>query len=814
MTSQRSTLTLPVVLLMLFVTSFGRATAAEPEALRLPGLEASVEIVTDRWGINHIYAETEADLFFAQGYAAARDRLFQFEVWRRQATGTVGEILGRRELDRDIGARLHRFRGDLKTELKQYHDRGDEIIPAFVRGINAYIDQTAQNPDLLPLEFRLLGIKPQHWTPEVVISRHQGLVSNVRSEIGNAQAVALLGAESVKELNYYYGDPDLTIDPAIDVSLLNSDILNFYSAHRRSVRFEPEDIVAAYRGDRDTFKRLAAAMPSEIDLSQQDYEAIGSNNWVVAGSRTLTGFPMMANDPHRVQAAPSLRYWVHLVGPGWNVIGGGEPALPGVSIGHNEYGAWGLTVFGQDNEDLYVYDTNPENTNQYRYLGHWEAMTVVKDTVPVKGEAPAAVELKYTRHGPVLYEDTENHKAYALRAAWLDYGSAPYLASLRMDQAKSWDEFREACSYSRIPSENMVWADREKNIGYQAVGVSPIRPNHSGLVPVPGDGRYEWDGYLPIKALPNVLNPEKGFFATANNYLVPDEYPYWEALHYTWGDQMRVARVEEVLDSTRHMTVVGMMQLQQDELTVAGRNIVPLLREIEIDDPEVEEIRDRLLDWGFVLDKNSVAAAIYVSFERRLRANVRDTVVPEKARKVVGRINTKRMIDWLVAPDGRFGDAPVAGRDAILADSLKQALADLRERFGSDMATWQYGQEKFKHALLHHPMTAAVSSEVRGKLDVGPLPRGGYGGTVHNTSGSDNQRSGGSFMIVADTANWDNSVGLNTPGQAGDPDHPHYRDLFELWAKGKYFPILYSRDKVDSVTESTTVLRPAAADSQ
>jgi len=814
MTSQRSTLTLPVVLLMLFVTSFGRATAAEPEALRLPGLEASVEIVTDRWGINHIYAETEADLFFAQGYAAARDRLFQFEVWRRQATGTVAEILGRRELDRDIGARLHRFRGDLKTELKQYHDRGDEIILAFVRGINAYIDQTAQNPDLLPLEFRLLGIKPQHWTPEVVISRHQGLVSNVRSEIGNAQAVALLGAESVKELNYYYGDPDLTIDPAIDVSLLNSDILNLYSAHRRSVRFEPEDIVAAYRGDRDTFKRLAAAMPSEIDLSQQDYEAIGSNNWVVAGSRALTGFPMMANDPHRVQAAPSLRYWVHLVGPGWNVIGGGEPALPGVSIGHNEYGAWGLTVFGQDNEDLYVYDTNPENTNQYRYLGHWEAMTVVKDTVPVKGEAPAAVELKYTRHGPVLYEDTENHKAYALRAAWLDYGSAPYLASLRMDQAKSWDEFREACSYSRIPSENMVWADREKNIGYQAVGVSPIRPNHSGLVPVPGDGRYEWDGYLPIKALPNVLNPEKGFFATANNYLVPDEYPYWEALHYTWGDQMRAARVEEVLDSTRHMTVVGMMQLQQDELTVAGRNIVPLLREIEIDDPEVEEIRDRLLDWGFVLDKNSVEAAIYVSFERRLRANVRDTVVPEKARKVVGGINTKRMIDWLVAPDGRFGDAPVAGRDAILADSLKQALADLRERFGSDMATWQYGQEKFKHALLHHPMTAAVSSEVRGKLDVGPLPRGGYGGTVHNTSGSDNQRSGGSFMIVADTANWDNSVGLNTPGQSGDPDHPHYRDLFELWAKGKYFPIFYSRDKVDSVTESTTVLRPAAADSQ
>ena len=814
MTSRHTALTILIAVLALWMTSHGALVTAQQETLQLPGLRAPVEIVTDRWGINHIYAENEADLFFAQGYAAARDRLFQLEVWRRQATGTVAEILGRRELERDVGARLHRFRGDLTTELNHYHDRGDQIIPAFVRGINAYIDQTAEHADLLPIEFRLLGITPQHWTPEVVISRHQGLVGNVSSEIRNAHAVALLGEDAVKELNYYYGDPDLTIDPAIDVSLLRDDILNLYRAHRRALRFQPEDVVAAHRGDPESFELLAAALPSEIDMQQEDYEAIGSNNWVVAGSRTLTGFPMMANDPHRAQGAPSLRYWVHLVAAGWNVIGGGEPMLPGVSIGHNEHGAWGLTVFGQDNEDLYVYDTNPANPNQYRYLGRWENMTIIEDSVPVNGEAPVEVELKYTRHGPVLFEDTVNHTAYAVRAAWLDYGSAPYLASLRMDQARTWDEFREACSYSRIPSENMVWADRDKNIGYQAVGVSPLRPNHSGLVPVPGDGRYEWDGYLPIKALPHVLNPEKGFYGTANNYLVPDGYPYWEALHYTWGDQMRAARVEEVLDSGRHMTVADMMRLQHDELTVAGRNIVPLLREVEIDDPQVARLRDLLLDWDHVLDKDSVAAAIYATFERRLRDNVRDAVVPEEARDAIRGINTKRMIDWLVAPDGRFGDAPVAGRDAILAASLKETLADLHERFGPDLSTWQYGQEQFKHALIRHPMTAAVSPDLRRRLDVGPLPRGGYGGTVHNTGGGDNQTSGASLMIVADTSDWDNSVGLNTPGQSGNPNSPHYRDLFELWARGKYFPIFYSRAKVDSVTESTTVLRPPSSTSQ
>jgi penicillin amidase len=797
--------------------SVAGAQEARQEALDAAGLVAPVEIVTDRWGISHIYAENEHDLFFAQGYAAARDRLFQFEIWRRRATGTVAEILGPRELERDTGARLFRFRGDLATEMRHYHERGDTIIPAFVEGVNAYIARTEREPDLLPLEFELLGITPGRWTPEVVVSRHQGLVSNVTQELDNARAVAALGAEAVKELNYYIGDPDLTIDPAIDASLLDDGILDLYRAHRRALAFEPEDVTVAYRGDRETFERLAAAQPSEIDLERNDYDAIGSNNWVVHGTRTLSGYPIMANDPHRAQSAPSLRYWVHLVAPGWNVIGGGEPVLPGISIGHNEHGAWGLTVFGQDNEDLYVYETNPANPNQYRHLGRWEEMTVIRDTIAVKGQGDVTVELKYTRHGPVVFEDPDNHAAYAVAAAWLDYGSAPYLASLRMDQATTWEEFVEACSYSRIPSENMVWADRAGNIGYQAVGVSPIRPNHSGLVPVPGDGRYEWDGFLPIKALPSVFNPPKGYFGTANNYTlldVPGRYPYWEALHYTWGDQMRAARVEEVLAGARHMTVVDNMQLMMDELSVAARNLVRLLHDLPGLDGRVDRARRLLLAWDGVLGKESVEAAIYVSWERELRTAVHRTVVPAGARDYIRAVNTKRMIDWLTAPDGRFGDDPLAGRDALLRETLDAALAGLADRFGTDdMTTWKYGGELFKHALIRHPLSAAVNADLRRRLDVGPFPRGGYGGTVHNTGGGDNQTSGASFMIIADTSNWDNSVGSNTPGQAGDPDNPHYRDLFDVWARDRYFPIFFSRAKIDSVTESTTELRPAGGSS-
>ena len=791
------------------------AQEARRETLAAPGLIAPVEIVTDRWGISHVYAENEHDLFFAQGWAAARDRLFQFELWRRRATGTVAEILGPRELERDVGARLFRFRGDMTTEMRHYHERGDTIIPAFVDGVNAWIERTEREPDLLPLEFGLLGIEPGRWTPEVVVSRHQGLVSNVTRELDNARAVAALGAEAVKELEYYIGDPDLTIDPAVDVALLDDRILDLYRAHRRPIVFEPEDVAAAHRGDRATFERLAAAQPSEIDLERNGHDAIGSNNWVVHGTRTLSGYPIMANDPHRAQSAPSLRYWVHLVAPGWNVIGGGEPVLPGVSIGHNEHGAWGLTVFGQDNEDLYVYETNPDDPGRYRHLGRWEEMTVIRETIPVRGRGGVEVELKYTRHGPVVFEDPDNHAAYAVAAAWLDYGSAPYLASLRMDQATTWEEFVEACSYSRIPSENMVWADRAGNIGYQAVGVSPIRPNHSGLVPVPGDGRYEWDGFLPIKALPSVVNPPKGYFGTANNYTlldVPARYPHWEALHYTWGDQMRAARVEEVLAAARHMTVVDNMRLMMDELSVAARNLVELLRDLPGLDGRADRARRMLLDWDAVLDRESAAAAIYVSWERELRAAVRRTVVPAAARDYVRSVNTKRLIDWLTAPDGRFGDDPLAGRDAVLRETLSAALDGLRDRFGTaDATAWQYGGERFKHVLIRHPLSAAVDAGLRRRLDVGPFPRGGYGGTVHNTGNGDNQTSGASFMIVADTADWDNSVGLNTPGQAGDPDSPHYRDLFEVWARDRYFPIFFSRAKVDSVTESVTLLRPAGS---
>jgi penicillin amidase len=514
----------------------------------------------------------------------------------------------------------------------------------------------------------------------------------------------------------------------------------------------------------------------------------------------------MANDPHRRQQIPSLRYWVHLNAPGWDVIGGGEPALPGVSIGHNRYGAWGLTIFSVDQEDLYVYDTHPDDPDRYRYRDSWEEMRVFPESIAVRGQPPVSVELKYTRHGPVLHQDPENHKAYALRAAWLEIGCAPYLASLRMDQAKTWEEFRDACSFSRTPSENMVWADRKGNIGWQAVGITPLRPDWDGLLPVPGDGRHEWDGYLPIRVLPHIFNPPEGYFSTANEDNIPPGYPY--AVGFQWAAPFRQARIQEVLGSGRKFTLIDMMQLQHDVVSLPARALVPLLRGLRGRDTAVQGALDALAAWDFRMAPDSTAATVYQSWQRRLTGHIRTISLSEQEQAAAPRPPLTKMIAWLFSPDGRFGENPLKGRDALLLRALEDAVQDLNTRLGTDIQGWHYGQERFHHIRLRHMLSDAVRPELKARLDIDPRPRGGNGDTVNQTSGGYNQTSGATFRIIADLSDWDLSLGTNSPGQSGDPGSPHYRDLFELWSNDKYFPIFFTRQRIDTVAEEITVLGP------
>lgn len=775
--------------------------------ITLETLQDEVEIIVDQWGIPHIYAKNQADLFFAQGYHAAKDRLFQFEVWRRQATGTVAELLGERELARDIGTRLFKFRKDIVTEMNHYHEDGQEIIESYVKGVNAYINEINKTPENLPIEFVLLDIKPGLWTPEVVISRHQGLLGNIGLELNTGRAVSLLGEEKVKNLQWFHPmEPDLKIDTSIRQEFLFDDILMLYNAYRKPVEFLPEDIVIAARNNDFDYSKYAILSK---DFEKEDPFDIGSNNWVISGDKTESGYPLMANDPHRRLAVPSLRYMAHLVAPGWNVIGGGEPEIPGISIGHNEDGAWGLTVYRTDAEDLFVYKTNPENSNEYWYKNEWKSFEVIRDTIHIKNNAPKEVNLKYSIHGPVCYEDEANHIAYAVQCGWLEYGGSPYLASLRMDQSKTFEEFRAACNYSNIPGENMVWADRNGNIGWQTVGINPYRTTHSGMVPVPGDGRYDWADYQEIIKRPHLYNPPNQMITTSNEDVTPKDYDQFQTVGFSWADPYRGYRVKEVLQSKGKHSIQEMADLQSDYLAIPAREMMPFIRSLQDENQNFQWMKNQLLEWNFVLDVSSTSAALYVTLERAISKSLWERAVPDQAKPYITRIQLYRIMEWINEPTvDLFGDDPIKGRDEFLVRMMIESMEEMENRFGKDRANWQYGQSAFKHVKMIHPLSDAVSEKVRQQIEVGPNPRGGYGYTVGSTGSADNQPSGGTFRVIIDTGNWDEALFHNSPGQSGNPKSPHYKNLFNAWSRDEYLPLYYSRDKIESIKSFEYKLSP------
>ena len=804
-----STTILPLlvcVLLMFCYTVNGQSSKmneVQKSSLKIVGLKNKVEVLRDQWGVNHIYAQNEHDLFFTQGYCAAKDRIFQFEVWRRQATGTTAEILGIGELKRDIGTRLFKYRGDLKKDLEKYHPRGVSIINDYVKGVNAFIKEVNQDPSRLPIEFKILNIQPKEWTAEVVISRHQGLLGNITQELNIARAIAKVGEAKVKDIVWFHPkEPNLTLDTSINAALLEKDILGLYNAYRKELVFQKVGSL----DQADDLVMQNSSFP-EKDLFLQSQEMEGSNNWIVAGNKSASGFPLLANDPHRKIALPSLRYMVHLVAPGWNVIGAGEPVIPGVSIGHNEYGAWGLTIFETDGEDLYVYDLNKNNLNQYWHNGKWIDMRSIQDSIQVKNSTTVQVEHKYSIHGPICFIDSANHKAYAVKAAWMEPGGAPYLASLRIDQAKDWESFREACAYSHLPGENMIWADKKGNIGWQAVGIVPIRKNFSGYVPVPGDGRYEWEGYLPIKERPHLLNPRDGFFATANQNVTPANYTRWDAIGYTWADPYRGDRINKVLSTNKKIDLATMGALQTDYFSIPASKLVPILQNIVLSDSTLIKARDYFKNWNFILDKNSIPAGIYVAWEKEIAALCTNQFIPASVKKYIS-FQVSSIVQRIESPVDFFGDQAIEKRDLLLKKALSNAIQSLNNKLGANMEDWTYGQAKYKHIELVHPLASLAKKEFKSQFIIGPLPRGGNGQTPGSTGSADNQVSGASFRLLVDTKDWDKALMINSPGQSGDPASPFFSNLFNTWANDQYFPAYYSKDLIQKVTKEQSLLYP------
>lgn len=712
---------------------------------------ADIEVLRDRWGVPHIYAKTTADAFYAQGYMAAFDRLFQLDLWRRQNTGRLAEVLGPQALPRDRIARLVRYRGDWNAEWQSYSPDAKKIATEFAAGINAFIQSLNGRRTL---EFHIAGYDPQPWEAEDVTARIAGLLMthNARQEVQRAQDIQKFGLGQVQR--YLPPDPFIKIEVPrnLDLSSITSAILRDYNAAITTPTFGPP----AGSGEQ------------------------GSNNWVVDGSRTITGKPMLANDPHRPVVLPSLRKTWHLVAPGLNVIGAGEPALPGVALGHNEKIAWGFTIVGIDQQDLYVEKLNPGNPDEYRYRGAWRKVEVEHQQVKVKGrETPADVELRYTLHGPVIYEDRARNTAYALKWVGADPGAAGYLPALALMRAQNWEEFLKGVEHYKVPSENLVYADTSGNIGWVAAGYAPVRGNWTGLLPVPGDsGEYEWSGYLPLADMPQAYNPARHFIATANHNILPAGFS--KALSYEWALPFRFHRIEQVLSARKVWDRVDFERLQQDVLSLPARRFQGILRGWNLaDDSPYSPVVKQILNWDAQLRVDSVPGLIYEIWMSRLP----DAVFgPELG----ARVNLETLLAELERKP----------RPRELEKSLQAALAQLDAEYPEGARQWgRLHQIDFRHPLN------------RKQWNRGPYPRPGDANTVNATSGPRfQQSSGASYRQIIDLSDWDRSVMTNVPGECSDPESKHYDDLIEDWKHGEYHPMPYSRRAVEAATVERYVL--------
>jgi penicillin G amidase len=783
--------------------TFALTGAAPAETIRVPGLRAAVEIRVDRWGVPHIYAKNEQDVFFAQGFNAARDRLFQIDLWRRRGLGQLSEVFGPAFVDQDRAARLFLYRGDMDREWRIYsakNSRDQEAVTQhFVAGINAYVKWLEQNPDRLPWEFRQLGYKPAQWTADDVVRiRSHGLTRNVGSEV--ARANTLCKAKDIEADTVRFGlsnDWKAQVPEGLD-PCLPAEVLKTFQLATQGVRVT-----------RDSMK--SAPAPRLVEAPAGEAPPEGSNSWVVAPSKSATGRAIMANDPHRAYSAPSLRYIAHLSAPGLDVIGAGEPALPGISLGHNGTIAFGLTIFNIDQEDLYTYELNPADARQYKYKDGWESMRVIREEIAVRGEAPRAVELVFTRHGPIVFVDTAKNRAYAVRSGWLEAGMSPYFGSLEYMRARDFNTFKAALVNWGAPTLNQVYADVKGNIGWVATGLAPKRPNWDGLLPVPGDGRFEWAGIWRGNDMPSIYNPPEGFIDTANAYNIPESYPARERkLGFEWTNPSRHQRLHEVLGPLAKVSLADSERLQNDITSIPARRLVALLASLSSADEKTQRALDFLRGWDARLTADSPQAALEEVWNlRHLRKAYRGAVLKPEAAAALTTTDIDGMLAGLEGADARFGENPRARRDAVLLVSLKAAWEEMEKLQGPEPSLWQWG--KLHHNLNEHPFAAAVDDATRARINVGPIAKHGSEHTPNQSLARPadfRQMSGPSVRVIVDVGNWDNSRAVNHPGQSGEWQSPHYRDLAPLWIEGRYFPLLYSRKAVEAATERVINLVP------
>ncbi|HJP91054.1 MAG TPA: penicillin acylase family protein [Pyrinomonadaceae bacterium] len=777
-------------------------TTSQQHAVEIKGIKDRITIRRDDRGIPYVEAQNDEDLYFGQGYATAADRLWQMDLFRRTARGELAEILGAGPnnfvLEQDKLHRTYGFAQTAEAEAANASPRARALLEAYARGVNAYA--ASLDAKSMPPEFQILQYSFRPWTPAdslVVIKIFFEALSDTWRLDLMRQALSVLPAEKRAELL-----PEIS---PIDVIVVGKDT----QSRSTSARLQPRPLSNEALAKLAHNQAVAVAALDRIGFYADALAA--SNNWVVSGKRTVSGKPLLSNDPHLSPTAPSIWYMVHLSAPGVRVAGITAAGLPGVVIGHNDHIAWGFTNVGPDVQDVYLEKFDPDNAKRYQTPSGWQDVVVRREEIRVRkgftsSETDVVVhEVTVTRHGPIIFEG--DGKRYALQWTALDPTKNNAGFQFLLNLARNWQEFNTALESFRAPAQNIVYADIDGHIGYHAAGVVPIRKSGDGSVPYDGStDAGEWTSYIPISKLPNLFDPPSGIIVTANQRIVGTDYPYF--LTHSWAQPYRARRIFDLLNEKPKLGADDFRRIDGDVYSIAGmlftREAVKLLRpKLTPADEKLRATLDAFEKWDGRVNAESAVAPIASQMRLAFRSKILTAALgPDLVKNyqwsnfdtTLDRVLKDQPAAWLPKEFSSYAD--------LLRACYDEAISNLTKRLGTDQTKWTWGElakARFPHPLSSAPLIGA-------QFTIPPFPQNGTGGSLGATV---NVGASVSMRFIADTSDWDKTQQGIALGESGLPKSPYWSDQLADWraVTPREFP--FTAEAVAKATKDTLVLEPA-----
>lgn len=803
--------------------------------IQLEGLNGPVDIYRDKMGIPHIYASTEHDLFFAQGYVHAQERFWQMDFYRHVGQGRTAEMFGKSSVENDMFLTALGWRRVAAQEYETFSPESKAILEAYAEGVNAYLKD--HDGDAVSLEYAVLGLlSPNYqiepWGPLDTLSWAKALAWDLRANMGDEieRAVLLktLTSEQLAELYPPYPNDH----PVIVNTMGGTSVSALTPAQTVNI---PDETLAALEHNVSLLDDVLGPLG----------DGVGSNSWAVSGDLSTTGMPLLANDPHLGIAMPSIWYQVGMhcrpksEACPLEIAGFSLAGAPGIVLGHNDRIAWGFTFAFGDVMDLFIEKVNPENPNQYEVDGQWVDFETRTETIQVTGGDPVEIIVRSTRHGPVIsdtygplkdegdprdeefvpFKDragVELPEQYVIALSWVALQTGnPFEAIFGFNKAQNWEEFRQAASLFHTPGHNLLYADVDGNIAYQTSGDLPIRKQGDGTLPVPGwNSEYEWIGFVPFDELPYTINPAEGFIAPVNNRIAGDNYDHFMTADWDYGFRAQRA-VKMIEEHTGKFDIAYFQMMQADNYDANAATIVPILMNVQLDDAHLAETRRILEGWDYQARADSAPAALYEVFWRHLLAKTFNDDLPERYWPSGGdrwfevMRNIDEASDWW---DDKFTEARVETRDEIFVSAFRNAVSELEKTLGKDSAQWSWGSlhgSVFRNASLGESGVGLIED----LFNRGPFPTGG-GPSILNAASWDavegyEVTNLPSMRAVYDLSDLNNSVTVHTTGQSGHAYHPHYIDMAPMWANLEYYPMWWDEASVTDQAETHLILSPA-----